>query len=95
MRIILISDIHMSHDGDPIWDTDVKGHLNQCVEKIKQIHDVDLIIIAGDLSNDGSISSYNIVDNAFSTTNIPSTIITDVHKHNLLNASLFTLNQPY
>ena len=71
MRIILMSDLHMSHDGKPIWDTDVKEHLNFCVEKIKQIPDVDVIIIAGDLSNDGSLSSYQMVDNAFDKINIP------------------------
>ena len=36
MKIALLSDIHMPHEGKPIWDTDVKEHLYSCVEKLKK-----------------------------------------------------------
>lgn len=71
MRIALLSDIHMPCDGKPIWDTDVKEHLYSCVEKLKKTPNVDIIIITGDLSNDGSASSYKLVDNAFCEINTP------------------------
>ncbi len=70
MRIALLSDIHMSHDGEPIWETDVKKHLYSCVEKLKETN-IDIIIISGDLSNDGSISSYELIDDTFKQINIP------------------------
>ena len=71
MKIALLSDIHMSHDGKPIWDTDVNEHLYSCVEKLKKTPNIDIIIITGDLSNDGSASSYELVDNAFCEINTP------------------------
>lgn len=71
MKIALLSDIHMPYDGKPIWDTDIKEHLYLCVEKLKRIPNVDIIIITGDLSNDGSASSYELVDNAFCEINKP------------------------
>jgi hypothetical protein len=42
MKIALLSDIHMPHDGKPIWDTDVKEHLYSCVEKLKKTPNVDI-----------------------------------------------------
>lgn len=71
MRIVLLSDIHMSYDGKPIWQTDVLFHLKLCMSTIKKLKDIDIIIIAGDISNDGNVFSYKIIDKIFQEIDVP------------------------
>lgn len=61
MRIIHMSDLHLTKEGC-IWDTDTNLHLEYAIEKIKKIPNIDAIVISGDLSNDGSIETYNRLD---------------------------------
>lgn len=72
MRILHLSDIHLTENGQIIWDTDTKCHFDKMIEKIRKMTDIDAIIVSGDLSNDGSEWTYKYIDNQFSSLNIPA-----------------------
>ena len=72
MRIIHLSDIHLENNGVPIWETDTMCHLNKAINIIKSLANVDVIVVSGDLSNDGSRWTYEYIDEIFETTGIPT-----------------------
>ena len=71
MKIIHMSDIHITNGGNSIWGTDTLEHFNRAVELIRHYKDIDAIVITGDLSDDGSEWSYEYIDKALSPLNIP------------------------
>lgn len=72
MRIIHMSDLHLTKDGHPIWGTDTMEHFNKSIEIIRGMKDVDVIIVTGDISNDGSIWTYQYADIMFASIGIPT-----------------------
>ena len=72
MRIIHMSDIHLVKDGAKIWDTDTKSHFDKALKKISQIKDIDAIFVSGDLSDDGSLWTYQYIDDSFKSLGIPT-----------------------
>ena len=72
MRIIHMSDLHLTRDGLPIWGEDTRQKLECAIELIKKIQNIDVILVSGDISNDGSWESYEFADNVFSQTGIPT-----------------------
>ena len=72
MRIVHMSDIHLVKDGAKIWDTDTKSHFNKALKKISQIKDIDAIFVSGDLSDDGSLWTYQYIDDSFKSLGIPT-----------------------
>ena len=71
MRLLHLSDLHITDNGVEIWGTDVKGHFDRAIELIRQLDDIDGIIVTGDLSNDGSEWSYSYISRSFKKLNIP------------------------
>lgn len=71
MKILHMSDLHITEFGHEIWETDTLAHFDQAIKTIHKMNDIDAIIVTGDLSNDGSLWSYNYIDNAFTTLGIP------------------------
>lgn len=71
MRLLHLSDLHMTDNGFEIWGTDVKGHFDRAIELIRQLDEIDGIIVTGDLSNDGSEWSYSYISRSFKKLNIP------------------------
>ena len=71
MRLIHLSDLHITDCGKPIWDTNVVSHFEMMLDKIKQVKDVDAIIVTGDISNDGSPWSYDYVFKSFDALGVP------------------------
>lgn len=73
IRILHISDIHLTQSDSPLWGVDVRRNFDSAVASIAKIKDrIDAIFITGDLSNDGSIESYKYIDKAFRTIGIPT-----------------------
>ena len=72
IRIIHMSDIHLVKDGAKIWDTDTKSHFNKALKKISHIKDIDAIFVSGDLSDDGSLWTYQYIDESFKSLGIPT-----------------------
>lgn len=72
MRIIHMSDLHLTRDGSPIWGEYTHAKFLRAIKRIKRTQDIDAIIVSGDISNDGSMESYEFADNMFLQTNIPT-----------------------
>ena len=58
MRIVHISDIHLTENGTEIWGINTLEHFQKAIHKIKEMDGLDGIIVSGDLSNDGSKWTY-------------------------------------
>ena len=72
MRIIHMSDLHLTKDGGPIWETNTMEHFNQSIDIIRGLQKIDAILITGDVSDDGSEWTYQYADRLFSTLGIPT-----------------------
>ena len=72
MRIIHMSDLHLTKGGCPIWETDTMEHFNRSIDIIRKMKDIDAIIVSGDISDDGSEWTYQYADRLFSSLGIPT-----------------------
>lgn len=72
MRLIHISDIHLTANGHPIWGVEPLAQFNRAVEKIKSLDEIDAVVISGDLSEDGSLWAYEYIDNTFAKLGLPT-----------------------
>jgi len=72
MRIVHLSDIHLTQNGYEIWETNTMDHFNRAIELISELENIDAIIVTGDLSNDGSEWTYRYIDKAFQKVGIPT-----------------------
>ena len=71
MKIVHLSDLHITKDGVEIWGTNTLSHFQQAIDVISQIDDIDAIIVTGDLSNDGSNWSYTYIHNCLKKLGVP------------------------
>lgn len=72
MRIVHISDIHLTENGTEIWGINTLEHFQKAIHKIKEMDGLDGIIVSGDLSNDGSKWTYECIDRAFEEIGVPT-----------------------
>ena len=72
MRIVHMSDLHLTKDGAPIWETNTMEHFNLSIDIIRGMKDIDAIVVTGDISNDGSEWTYRYADRLFSSLGIPT-----------------------
>ena len=72
MKIIHISDIHLTANGREIWGVNTLDHFSKAIQKIKELNGIDGIGESGDLSDDGSRWTYEYIDKAFAETGIPT-----------------------
>ena len=72
MRIIHLSDLHIPENSQDIWGINPADRLNAMVSKIKDLRNIDAIFISGDISNDGSLWSYQYVDKILAEVGIPA-----------------------
>lgn len=79
IRILHISDIHLTNQGESIWGVNTMEHFHKLVEEIKSLPNINAIIISGDLSNDGSRWSYEYADSVFSQLGIPTYVCMGNH----------------
>ena len=79
IRILHISDIHLTDQGISIWGVNTMENFHRLVRSIKTHSDIDAIIISGDLSNDGSRWSYEYADRVFSQLGIPTYLCVGNH----------------
>ena len=71
MKIIHLSDLHLSANGALVWGKTVEKKFS-AIAQIKMMRDIDAIIVSGDISNDGSLESYTFADQVFAKLNIPT-----------------------
>jgi len=72
MRIVHMSDLHLTKDGVPIWKTNTMDHFNKSIEIIRGMKNIDAIIVTGDISDDGSDWTYRYADSLFASLVIPA-----------------------
>ncbi len=72
MKIIHISDIHLTENGREIWGVNTLDHFCKAIGRIKDQDGIDGVFVSGDLSNDGSRWTYEYIDRAFSEIGIPT-----------------------
>ncbi|HJH59804.1 MAG TPA: metallophosphoesterase [Bacteroidetes bacterium] len=72
MKLIHISDIHLTENGNEIWGVSTFNHFCKTIQKIKDLDGIDVIVVSGDLSDDGSRWTYEYIDKAFSEIGIPT-----------------------
>lgn len=65
MKLIHLSDIHLTENGRKIWETNTLAHFQKAIQRIKELSGIDGIVISGDLSDDGSLWTYKYIDQAF------------------------------
>lgn len=62
MKIIQITDTHFVPPGNTLYNLDPAASLKRIVTDINERHaDVDLVVITGDLANDGDESAYRLL----------------------------------
>lgn len=71
MKIILLSDLHITENGVKIWGTDTLSHFISVKDMINKETDVDAVIVCGDIADAGSIWAYNFVSCELNKLNIP------------------------
>lgn len=67
-----MSDLHLTKDGCPIWETNTMEHFNQSIDIIRGMQNIDVILVTGDISDDGSEWTYQYADRLYSTLGIPT-----------------------
>lgn len=67
-----MSDLHLTKHGCPIWETNTMEHFNQSIAIIRGMQNIDVILVTGDISDDGSKWTYQYADRMYSTLGIPT-----------------------
>lgn len=96
MKLLHLSDIHLTEKGKTIWGVNPKERLDYTINRISQIKDIDAIIISGDLSDDNSAWTYKYIDCCFSKLNIPTYCCAGNHdsKEQMVNILSFIKVEP-
>ena len=80
MKIAHLSDLHICSAPDAIiYGVNPYEHLKRAVSVLKERHDIDLGIITGDISNNGSKRSYEIADEVLSGVDFPIFVLNGNH----------------
>lgn len=72
IRIILLSDLHLTNDKKPIWGVDTYAHFQKAINRINEISRIGCIIVCGDIANDGLVETYTYADSAFREIGVPT-----------------------
>ena len=87
MRVLHLSDLHLCSSSDAIiYGVNPYENLMRAVRKIKKLSNIELCVITGDISNDGSEESYELADKALSVLPFPVYVTNGNHDdyHNLM-----------
>lgn len=72
MKIIHMSDLHLTGNGTPVWGENSRRKFMSALSQVRSMEDIDVIIVSGDISDDGTIDSYIYADQEFAKLNIPT-----------------------
>lgn len=93
LRIIQISDIHMFADkGSSLMGVDTSDSFAAVIDLLKNEKKIDIIILSGDLSQDGSKVSYMNIAEALKDFNIPIYFVPGNHDDVHRMAQVYPLN---
>ncbi len=71
LRIIQMSDLHLTSDKHPIWGVDTYKQFQKALGKIESIPHVDCVVVSGDIADDGKIQTYQYADNMLDMLSLP------------------------
>ena len=71
MRIIHMSDLHLTSDKHPIWGVDTYEHFVKALNSIGSIPNIDCIVVSGDIADDGNLLTYQYADDMLNSLSIP------------------------
>lgn len=71
MRIIHMSDLHLTSDRHQIWGVDTFRHFVKALDRIANITNVDCIVVSGDIADDGDLLTYQYADEMLNTLDVP------------------------
>lgn len=71
MRIIHMSDLHLTSDKHPIWGVDTYKQFAKALEKVEKISNIDCIVVSGDIADDGNLQTYQYADYMLNSLSIP------------------------
>ena len=68
MKLIVVSDLHLVSPDAKLFGRDPLANLEACIESINHHHaDADLVVFAGDLTNDGEVDAYDALASRIKT----------------------------
>jgi len=65
IRIAHISDLHLTKNQQPIWGVNTSKQFSIVIEKLRNIGNIDCIIVTGDIADDGDTETYYFADKEF------------------------------
>ena len=71
MRIIHMSDLHLTSDKLPIWGVDTYKQFVKALNSIGSIPNIDCIVVSGDIADDGNLLTYQYADDMLNSLSIP------------------------
>ena len=71
MRIIHMSDLHLTSDKHPIWGVDTYKQFVKALNSIGSIPNIDCIVVSGDIADDGNLLTYQYADDMLNSLSIP------------------------
>lgn len=80
MKLIHLTDVHMTLPGETILGKDPHAHLTEAIAHINKNHaDADLAVITGDLANWGEIAAYQRLEEILKTLSVPQRLLIGNH----------------
>ena len=71
MKIIHMSDLHLTSDKHPIWGVDTYEQFTKALNSIGSIPNIDCIVVSGDIADDGNLLTYQYADDMLNSLSIP------------------------
>ena len=71
MRILLLSDLHITENGNPIWETYTFSHFQKAFQIISSIKNIEAIVVSGDIADMGSRWAYDFVHKKLLSLGLP------------------------
>ena len=71
MRIIHMSDLHLTSDKHPIWGVDTYKQFVKALNSIGSIPNIDCIVVSGDIADDGNLLTYQYADDMLNSFSVP------------------------
>jgi 3',5'-cyclic AMP phosphodiesterase CpdA len=82
MKLIHLTDTHLTLPGQPLYGTYPAERLRACVESINNEHaDADLCVITGDLAHCGDIEAYEELASILAGLKVPVQLVIGNHDH--------------
>ena len=92
MRLVQISDLHMTADGGALYGLDPVARLQACVADInRHAADACLCIATGDLTDTGDTGAYEIVQACLNKLTMPYCALIGNHDHRERFQQVFSL----